>query len=261
MAFLPNYVRYPRSQFEYLYNAGHLRPNFTMMRLTCSDITFHYPGSDIPVLDKVNCVLTRPGFHSIFGPSGVGKSSFARLIAGAGHYPYKGELQLKNINTVLYSYNLERLPGWASAGAHLGKVVAAEKEELKQELINLFNLSALLGARFHQLSMGQQNRVNLIRYLLQDFDLLILDESLANVDEKRRQIIILAIKRLFPDKMFLYISHNLMEVATFCDEILVFGSGAKGKKYVTVEGHNCCDQGDLDKNLRDRKMLEIMNAF
>lgn len=232
-----------------------------MMRLTCNDITFNYPGSGIPVLDKVNCGLTRPGFHSVFGPSGVGKSSFARLIAGAGHFPYQGELRLENIDTILYSYNLERLPGWSSAGSHLSKVVAADKIELKQELIEIFNLSPLLGSRFHQLSMGQQNRVNLIRYLLQDFDLLILDESLANVDEKRRQKIILAIKRLFPGKMFLYISHNLMEVATFCDEIMVFGGGTKGKIYATVEGHNCCDHRKIDKSLRDRKMLEIMNAF
>lgn len=232
-----------------------------MMRLVCTDITFRYPGSKIPVLDRVNCRLTRPGFHSIFGPSGVGKSSFARLIAGAGHHSFQGELQRDNIDTILYSYNLERLPGWSSAGAHLCKVVAAEKKALKKELIEIFNLSTLLGSRFHQLSMGQQNRVNLIRYLLQDFDLLILDESLANVDEKRRQKIILAIKRLFPEKMFLYISHNLMEVATFCDEILVFGNGAKGKMYVTVEGLNCCDQDEMDKSLRDQKMLEIMNAF
>ncbi len=232
-----------------------------MMRLACKDITFYYPGSKIPVLDGINCGLTRPGFHSIFGPSGVGKSSFARLIAGTGHLPFQGELRLDSITTILYSYNLERLPGWSSAGAHLDKVVAAEREELKQELIEIFNLSTLLASRFHQLSMGQQNRVNLIRYLLQDFDLLIMDESLANVDEKRREIIILAIKRLFPDKMFLYISHNLMEVATFCDEILVFGAGAEGKSYVMVEGQNCSNQGAIDKSFRDQKMLEIMNAF
>jgi len=231
------------------------------MRLTCKDLTFAYPGSDIPVLDRVNFRLARPGFHAIFGPSGVGKSSFARLIAGTDHYSFQGEVKLENISTILYSYNLERLPGWSSAGAHLDKVVAAEKKELKQELIEIFSLEPLLGSRFHQLSMGQQNRVNLIRYLLQDFDLLILDESLANVDERLRQVIILAIKRVFPDKMFFYISHNLTEVATFCDEILVFGSGAEGKIYATVKGQDCCDKEAMDKRLRDQKMLEIMNAF
>ncbi|MGW8194535.1 MAG: ATP-binding cassette domain-containing protein [Desulforhopalus sp.] len=232
-----------------------------MMRLVCNNITFHYPGSDTPVLDNVDCQFARPGFHAIFGPSGVGKSSFARLLAGTEHRSFQGKLQIEDIETILYSYNLERLPGWSSTGAHLDKIVAAEKEELKRELVEIFNLGPLLGSRFHQLSMGQQNRINLLRYLLQDFDLLILDESLANVDERLRQIIILAIKRLFPDKMFLYISHNLSEVATFCDKILVFGGGEEGKIYTTVEGQNCCDEEAMNRHLRDRKILEIMNAF
>ncbi len=232
-----------------------------MMRLECSNITYSYPGSDSKVLDNVNCTLSRPGFHSIFGPSGVGKSSFARLISDENHHEYLGKIELTKIHTILYSYNLERLPGWSSAGAHLDKVVEKENEELKQELINIFELSSFLGSRFHQLSMGQQNRVNLIRYLLQEFDILILDESLANVDEKLRQAIILTIKRIFPQKMFLYISHNLMEVSTFCDEILVFGGGSTGKSYCTIQGQNCYNSESIDRKKVDATMLEIMNAF
>ena len=230
------------------------------MRLECSGLTFKYPGTDIVVLDGVNCAFTRPGFHSVFGPSGVGKSSFAKLISMGDAQNYEGALKRDKIRTVLYSYNLERLPGWLNAGAHLDKVVAAEKEELKQELIAVFGLTPLLGSRFHQLSMGQQNRINLIRYLLQDFDLLILDESLANVDEKLREKIILSMKRIFPDKMFLYISHNLMEVSTFCDQIMVFGISSTRKSYVMIEGQNCHGE-EVDKTERDRTMLEIMNAF
>lgn len=231
------------------------------MRLECSNITYSYPGTENKVLDQVNCTLSRPGFHSIFGPSGVGKSSFARLIADDNHHEYLGKIELTNIQTILYSYNMERLPGWSTAGAHLDKVVAKKHEELKQELIKIFNLSSLLGSRFHQLSMGQQNRLNLIRYLLQEFDILILDESLANVDEKLRQTIILSIKRIFPEKMFLYISHNLMEVSTFCDEILVFGRGPEGKSYTMIQGRNCRLAESIDRKKVDATMLEIMNAF
>lgn len=231
------------------------------MRLQCSELTFRYPGSDKKILEGVNCSFSRPGFHSVFGPSGVGKSTFARIVAASSSYEFEGQFSREGISTILYSYNLERLPGWSSAGNHLDRVVSPEKEDLKQELIEIFGLKPLLGSRFHQLSMGQQNRVNLIRYLLQDFDMLILDESLANVDEKHRQAIILAIKMLFPDKMFLYISHHLMEVATFCDEIMVFGASSTKKSYVMVEAQNCCEAGAFDKSQRDKTMLEIMDAF
>lgn len=232
------------------------------MRLECSELTFKYPGTEVVVLDDMNCSFSRAGFHSVFGPSGVGKSSFAKLVSTGSSQHYQGQITFQEMSTILYSYNLERLPGWSSAGAHLDKVVAPDKEDLKQELIEIFGLLPLLGSRFHQLSMGQQNRINLIRYLLQDFDLLILDESLANVDEKLRETIILAMKRIFPDKMFLYISHNLMEVATFCDEILVFGisDSEASKRYRIIQGQDC--KGELlDKVSRGQTMLEIMNAF
>lgn len=231
------------------------------MRLQCHDLAYKYPESDTYILEKINCSFSRPGFHSVFGPSGVGKSTFARIIAAPSAHQYEGSFDLQDISTILYSYNLERLPGWSSAGAHLDKVVPPEQEDLKRELIEIFGLAPLLKSRFHQLSMGQQNRVNLIRYLLQDFDVLILDESLANVDEKLRKSIILTIKRIFPDKMFLYISHNLMEVSTFCDEIMVFGASSTSKSYKNIEGQNCCISDEIDKTKRDQTMLEIMNAF
>ena len=231
------------------------------MRLSCSNVTYSYPGTAAAVLDKLNCTIAGPGFHAIFGPSGVGKSSFARLIGDRQNHEFTGEIELAGIRAILYSYNLERLPGWSSTGSHLDKVIAPGKKELKRELIEIFKLSPLLGSRFHQLTMGQQNRANLIRYLLQDFDLLILDESIANVDEQLRQTIILAIKRIFPRKMFLYISHNLMEVATFCDEIIVFGGKTENKRYAKISGRNCRSSDAIDRPSVDRTMLEIMNAF
>jgi ABC-type Mn2+/Zn2+ transport system ATPase subunit len=42
-----------------------------------------------------------------------------------------------------------------------------------------------------------------------------------NVDERTREQIILKIKSLFPDRFFLYISHNVIEVARFCRQVLV----------------------------------------
>jgi ABC-type nitrate/sulfonate/bicarbonate transport system ATPase subunit len=107
--------------------------------------------------------------------------------------------------------------------------------------------------------MGQQNRVNLIRYLLQDCDLLIMDESLANVDELTREKIIFAIKAMFPDRYFIYISHNVMEVAKFCESILVFRSSGKTPQTIMINGCNI-SQEDLSPMALDATLLEIMNA-
>jgi len=230
------------------------------MRFECRGLTFTYPEADKPVLENLHFSMAAPGFNAVFGPSGVGKTSFARILAGGSSGPGGNTLIYEDISTILYSYNQERLPGWSCTGRHLEKVCPSKNVDLKKELINIFNVEALLASRFSQLSMGQQNRMNLIRYLIQDFDLLILDESLANVDEALRETIILTIKEMFPTKLFLYISHNLMEVAQFCKDILVLSHPGKGKGAVVVQGQNYKTGYTAAPQAIDRSMLEIMNA-
>ena len=230
------------------------------MRLECNGLNFTYPESETRIIADLRFSMTGPGFHAVFGPSGVGKTSFARLLSQYRDHP-ELPIQTPGIGTILYTYNLERLPGWSAAGRHLDRVCPRDRRDLKEKLIEIFHLEPVLNSRFSQLSMGQQNRMNLIRYLLQDFDLMILDESLANVDEKLRQSILLAIKTLFSHKMFLYISHNLMEVARFCKDILVLTEPNQEKPNRLISGLDQAPGTDLEKSDLDRVMLEIMNAF
>jgi ABC-type nitrate/sulfonate/bicarbonate transport system ATPase subunit len=128
------------------------------------------------------------------------------------------------------------------------------------ELIETFGIEANVSSRFHRLSLGQQNRANLIRYLLQDFDLLIMDESLANVDELTREKIILKVKALFPERCFLYISHNVAEVARFCSQVLVLRSQSKIPQVVSVQGQDHRQGVAPDPDRLERAMLEIVHA-
>ncbi len=230
------------------------------MHLECKYLNFTYPGSGTAVINNLSFLMKHPGFNAVFGPSGVGKTSLAKIIAKMIS-SFDGKIVTVNMDTILYSYNQERLPGWSSTGKHLDKVTPKGKQPLKEQLVDIFGLQDILASRFSMLSMGQQNRINLIRYLLQDFDLLILDESLANVDEKLREVIILAIKELFDQKMFLYISHNLMEVSKFCHQILVFGNLLEKKDCFMIDGQDYKQGYCLDKKKLDVTMLEIMNAF
>jgi ABC-type multidrug transport system ATPase subunit len=229
------------------------------MPLICDNIVFTYPEAAFPLFSNVSFQLTEPGFHSFFGHSGVGKTSLAKIIIGdIGRF--SGTVATDGLKTLLYSYNTERLPGWSSVDRHLTRVISPSMHTRKDELVEIFGVSDCIGSRFNRLSMGQRNRVNLIRYLLQDCDLLIMDESLANVDELTREKIILAVKAIFPKRYFIYISHNIVEVARFCDSILVFRSIDKTPQTVMVKGRNLHGGETLSRPALDATLLEIMNA-
>lgn len=227
--------------------------------IACQDITFQYPGAEAPLFDSLDVTIDKPGFHALFGPSGVGKTTLAKIISGDID-SYSGRVKVIGDKRCLYTYNRERLPGWSSVSRHLEKTTPPDRQRLKNQLIHHFGLAKLMGMRYSQLSMGQCNRVNLLRYLLQDFSTLIMDESLANVDEPTRQAILYKIKSLFPEVSFLYISHNVVEVARFCDQIVVFRGAHQSPQTRHISGQDHREDRPLDQADLDRSMLEIMNA-
>jgi len=229
------------------------------MFFECHNITFKYPGTQNFVFQNLSFQLKEPGFSALFGPSGIGKTSLARIIIG-DFMDFSGEIKNDGVKTLLYSYNMERLPGWSTVGKHLDKITPMDRKPLKDEMVEAFGVQKCMDSRFTQLSLGQQNRVNLIRYLVQDFQMLIMDESLANVDERTREKIILKIKDLFSETYFLYISHNVVEVSKFCRDIIVFRNAYKEPQTIPIKGQNLISGKELKKNLLETTMLEIMNA-
>jgi ABC-type multidrug transport system ATPase subunit len=229
------------------------------MLLEFKDISYKYPGADKAVFKGLTCNISTPGFHALFGPSGVGKTTLAKMMIG-GVNGFSGEISTNGMDHILYTYNLERLPGWSSVRDHLVRTTPASNKNRIDELVDAFGLADCMQSRFARLSLGQQNRTNLARYLLQDFDLLIMDESLANVDEVTKEKIILTMKTLFPDRCFLYISHSVAEVAKFCRQIVVLRGQHRNPQTVSLMGQDYAGGKEPVKKDIEQTMLEIVNA-
>ncbi|PIF02877.1 MAG: nitrate ABC transporter ATP-binding protein [Desulfococcus sp.] len=190
-------------------------PDGNTTAIRCRELAYSYPSGDGPVFSSLDLDLATPGFHALFGPSGSGKTSLARILSGALE-PDHGRLEAAPGLRVGYTHNQERIPDWSTVGRHLDQVTPPNAQGIRRRLEDIFGVAACLDRRFSRLSLGQKNRVNLLRWLVQGFDVLILDESLANVDEKSRARILMAVKQEFPATCFLYISHHLTEVARYC---------------------------------------------
>ena len=230
------------------------------MHLELKNLSFKYPDTARDVFRNLTCHISGPGFHALFGPSGVGKTTLAKMMTG-NIGGFSGEISANGIHQTLYTYNLERLPGWSNVRDHLEATTPEANKDKIDDLVNEFGLKALVNSRFAQLSLGQQNRMNLTRYLLQDFDLLIMDESLANVDEVTKEKIILKIKTMFPNRSFLYISHNVVEVAKFCKHIMVLRGHHKTPQAIMLQGQNFINGQPPENTTLEHTMLEIVNAY
>jgi ABC-type multidrug transport system ATPase subunit len=224
------------------------------------NVSYRYPHGGGYVLKDAVFQIPRNGFHGIFGPSGVGKTTLSKILSG-DIQAFTGEIICHASLHIYYSCNTERIPGWSSVENHLQEITPASNQSRIHELIKVFGLQSCMQSRFAQLSLGQKNRVNLVRYLLQDFDALIMDESLANVDEATREKIILKIKDLFPHQCFLYISHNLVEVTKFCRLIFVLRSSQKEPQIISLAGQDHRTDSPSDPQQLEAGMLEIAHAL
>jgi len=179
------------------------------------------------------------GVLGIFGPSGSGKTTLLRCIAGlenkvAGRIELADEVWLgRNTNipsqqrNIGYVFQDSRLFPHLNVADNLayGRRRQNSPGEVidRGDLLELLNIDHLLARKPSQLSGGEKQRVAIARALLKNPQVLLLDEPLSSLDQKRKLEILPFLGKLHEELKIpmLYVSHSLEEVSFLCDHMLV----------------------------------------
>lgn len=203
----------------------------------------HRHGQAI-ALDQVNLDIARGRTTALIGPSGAGKSSVLRLLLGL-EWPERGQVRFEGMplqratllqqrRRIGYVIQEGGLFPHLSAGENAGLLarslgwprarIAARLAELAQ----LCQLPMELLARFPaELSGGQRQRVGLIRALMLDPPVLLLDEPLGALDPIVRHDLQTQMRELFGQlhKTVVLVTHDVAEAAYLADTLVLMRAG------------------------------------
>ncbi|MBE6608530.1 MAG: ATP-binding cassette domain-containing protein [Ruminococcaceae bacterium] len=180
--------------------------------MTLKNITKKFDGE--AVLDDFSCEIGEN--TAIMGPSGKGKTTLVRIIAGLSS-PCSGTVEFSSKPMFSVVFQEDRLFNDFSAIENVSLIFdkKTSKKEAKARASEL--LSELLISPEEQnkavkdFSGGMKRRVALARALAAEHDILILDEPYKGLDEKSRAVCAEVIKKYSEDKLVLMVTHDKTE--------------------------------------------------
>jgi sulfate transport system ATP-binding protein len=196
---------------------------------------------EVSAVNEVSFSVAEGELVALLGPSGGGKTTVLRMIAGL-EIPTSGDLfirgqrvndisvQARNIGFVFQGYALFKTMSVFDNIAFGLKIRGRKRAEIKErveELLKLFGLEGL-GRRYpHQLSGGQRQRVAIARSLAPRPSVLLLDEPFGAVDAKIRQELRDWLVRLHDELNVttIFVTHDQEEAMEVSNRIVIFSRG------------------------------------
>ncbi len=210
--------------------------------LKLNNISIHY--GDALALSEINLEFQPNKTTMLIGPSGCGKSTLLRLIAGllkaeVGSIIFEeSTLTSKNITALRHRMGYVIQEGGLFPHLTVRNNVTlmatylhwptTKIETRLHELAELVHIAPHLFNRYpSELSGGQRQRVSLMRALMLDPDLLLLDEPLGALDPMIRFDLQQELKDIFNrlDKTVIMVTHDIAEAAFFADHIVLLRDG------------------------------------
>src|SRR6201997_1940224 len=194
--------------------------------------------------DAIDIDVWPQQIHALLGENGAGKSTLVKTIYGLIQ-PSAGDIRWQGRTMVLSGPSEARSRGIGMVFQHFSlfdNLTVAEnvalglddKESFKDMSRRLTQVSADYGLPLDprrevwQLSVGERQRIEIVRALMQDPKFLILDEPTAVLTPQEADQLFIVLERLKAEgRAILYISHKLEEVKRLCDTATILRGGKK----------------------------------
>ena len=197
--------------------------------LELQDISHAYHGmeGETLALSHLSFSLKQGDFVSIVGPSGCGKSTLLSIISGLIP-PESGTVKLTG-NHIGYMLQKDHLLEWRSVyrniilGLEVQHSVTADTKEKAYGLLKQYGLEQFANAKPSELSGGMRQRVALIRTLILEPDLLLLDEPFSALDYQTRLAVGDDIGQIIrkEKRTAILVTHDLAEAISLGDRVIV----------------------------------------
>jgi ABC-type uncharacterized transport system ATPase subunit len=227
--------------------------------LELKGITKRFPG--IVANDHVDFELANGEVHALLGENGAGKSTLMNILYGLYH-PDEGEIRLRGKSVRIHSpreaidlgigmvhQHFMLIPVMTVAEnivlhtePHNGPFLDIEEaEERVRKISQQFGLAVRPEARVESISVGMQQRVEILKALYRGAEILILDEPTAVLTPQEAQELFEILESLKAEgKSIIFISHKLNEVLEVAERITVL---RRGKTIETVPRAGATEEG------------------
>ncbi len=246
------------------------------------DITKRFPG--VLALDKVNFSLKEGEIHALVGANGAGKSTLIKTLAGV-HMPDGGWIELGGEKQLFRTPNDAKEKGIAviyqeftlfsdldvAKNIYFGEEPISDRTRLidwktvyknAEELLNKFDLDLNVHAKIRDLSVAQQQMVEIAKALSYNAKILIMDEPTATLTIQEVEQLFDIIEDLRKKGVsIIYISHRLDEVTRISDRLTVLRNGTVVETAVTNEVSKeeiikLMVGEDIDNQIKENKVID-----
>ncbi len=218
------------------------------------NIRKEFPG--IVANDDITIQLKKGEIHALLGENGAGKSTLMNVLFGL-YQPEKGEIRVKGEKVNITDPNVANDLGIGMVHQHFmlvepfsvtqniilgseptknGRINLKKAEKEIQELSDRYGLKVDPTAKIRDISVGMQQRVEILKTLYRGADVLIFDEPTAVLTPQEITELIEIMHSLIAEgKSIILITHKLKEIMQVCDRCTVIRKG-KGIGTVNVAG-------------------------